>query len=160
MSAAIFVMLPLDVRCSRDHRAVSVVQSRRRISRARLREMQNAAAERSSRRAQHALPERPQAAARLNGRDQSIVMLAWVEPPLRLMLVGLCLLWGVTWPLMKIALSDIPPLSMRTLTAGANVRDSAPTVSPDGRTLAYATGDVGFEISRSAAQVRAPAHKH
>jgi drug/metabolite transporter (DMT)-like permease len=36
----------------------------------------------------------------------------------RLMLVGLCLLWGVTWPLMKIALSDIPPLSMRTLTAG------------------------------------------
>jgi drug/metabolite transporter (DMT)-like permease len=36
----------------------------------------------------------------------------------RLMLVGLCLLWGVTWPLMKIALVDIPPLSMRTLTAG------------------------------------------
>jgi drug/metabolite transporter (DMT)-like permease len=34
------------------------------------------------------------------------------------MLVALCLLWGVTWPLMKIALSDIPPLSMRTLTAG------------------------------------------
>ncbi len=34
------------------------------------------------------------------------------------MLVGLCLLWGVTWPLMKIALVDIPPLSMRTLTAG------------------------------------------
>jgi drug/metabolite transporter (DMT)-like permease len=36
----------------------------------------------------------------------------------RLMLVALCLLWGVTWPLMKIALVDIPPLSMRTLTAG------------------------------------------
>jgi drug/metabolite transporter (DMT)-like permease len=36
----------------------------------------------------------------------------------KLMLVALCLLWGVTWPLMKIALTDIPPLSMRTLTAG------------------------------------------
>jgi drug/metabolite transporter (DMT)-like permease len=35
----------------------------------------------------------------------------------RVMLVGLCLLWGVSWPVMKIALVDIPPLSMRTLTA-------------------------------------------
>ena len=37
----------------------------------------------------------------------------------RLMLVALCLLWGVTWPTMKIALADIPPLSKRTLTAAA-----------------------------------------
>jgi drug/metabolite transporter (DMT)-like permease len=36
----------------------------------------------------------------------------------KLMLVALCLLWGVTWPIMKIALADIPPLSMRTMTAG------------------------------------------
>ncbi len=36
----------------------------------------------------------------------------------RLMLVLLCLIWGTTWPLMKIALSEIPPLSMRTSTAG------------------------------------------
>ena len=35
----------------------------------------------------------------------------------KLMLVALCLLWGVTWPAMKIALIEIPPLSMRTLTA-------------------------------------------
>jgi drug/metabolite transporter (DMT)-like permease len=34
------------------------------------------------------------------------------------LLVALCLLWGTTWPMMKIALEDIPPLSMRTLTAG------------------------------------------
>jgi drug/metabolite transporter (DMT)-like permease len=34
------------------------------------------------------------------------------------LLVALCLLWGTTWPLMKIALDDIPPLSMRTMTAG------------------------------------------
>jgi len=35
----------------------------------------------------------------------------------RLLLVLLCLVWGLTWPAMKIALSGFPPLSMRTLTA-------------------------------------------
>jgi drug/metabolite transporter (DMT)-like permease len=39
----------------------------------------------------------------------------------RLMLIALCALWGVTWPLMKIALAEIPPLSMRTLTAAAGM---------------------------------------
>ena len=39
----------------------------------------------------------------------------------RLMLIALCGLWGVTWPLMKIALAEIPPLSMRTLTAAAGM---------------------------------------
>ena len=34
----------------------------------------------------------------------------------RLMLVALCLIWGLTWPMMKIALNEIPPLSMRTST--------------------------------------------
>jgi len=33
----------------------------------------------------------------------------------RLMLALLCLIWGTTWPLMKIALEEIPPLGMRTL---------------------------------------------
>jgi len=33
------------------------------------------------------------------------------------MLVLLCLVWGVNWPLMKIALDEIPPFSMRTSTA-------------------------------------------
>jgi drug/metabolite transporter (DMT)-like permease len=36
----------------------------------------------------------------------------------RLMLVLLCLIWGITWPVMKIALEEIPPFSMRTLAAG------------------------------------------
>jgi len=36
----------------------------------------------------------------------------------KLMLALLCLIWGVTWPLMKIALNDIPPLSMRSTAAG------------------------------------------
>ncbi len=35
-----------------------------------------------------------------------------------LMLVILCLIWGISWPVMKIALEDIPPLSMRTMSAG------------------------------------------
>jgi drug/metabolite transporter (DMT)-like permease len=33
----------------------------------------------------------------------------------KLMLVLLCLLWGINWPVMKIALQEIPPLSMRTV---------------------------------------------
>ena len=32
----------------------------------------------------------------------------------RLMLGTICLIWGLTWPMMKIALNEIPPLSMRT----------------------------------------------
>jgi drug/metabolite transporter (DMT)-like permease len=35
----------------------------------------------------------------------------------RVMLVVLCFIWGVTWPLMKIALIEIPPFSMRTVTS-------------------------------------------
>jgi drug/metabolite transporter (DMT)-like permease len=33
-----------------------------------------------------------------------------------LMLITLCLIWGNTWPAMRIALNDFPPLTMRTLT--------------------------------------------
>lgn len=35
----------------------------------------------------------------------------------RLMLVLLCFLWGLSWPMLKVALTGFPPLSMRTLTA-------------------------------------------
>ena len=35
----------------------------------------------------------------------------------KLMLVLLCLLWGINWPVMKIALQEIPPLSMRTISS-------------------------------------------
>ncbi len=35
----------------------------------------------------------------------------------KLMLVLLCLIWGLTWPVMKIALLEIPPLSMRAASA-------------------------------------------
>ena len=33
------------------------------------------------------------------------------------MLVGLCLAWGLTWPAMRIALIDIPPFTMRAMSA-------------------------------------------
>jgi drug/metabolite transporter (DMT)-like permease len=33
------------------------------------------------------------------------------------MLVTLCFIWGTTWPLMKVALDEIPPLSMRAVAA-------------------------------------------
>jgi drug/metabolite transporter (DMT)-like permease len=33
----------------------------------------------------------------------------------KLMLVALCFVWGITWPVMRIALYEIPPFSMRTL---------------------------------------------
>jgi len=35
----------------------------------------------------------------------------------RLMLAVLCFVWGVTWPVMRIALNEMPPLTMRALTA-------------------------------------------
>jgi drug/metabolite transporter (DMT)-like permease len=35
----------------------------------------------------------------------------------RVMLVVLCCIWGLSWPLMKIALFEIPPFSMRTVTS-------------------------------------------
>ena len=37
------------------------------------------------------------------------------DPGARLMLGALCIVWGVTWPIMRIALSEIPPFTMRTL---------------------------------------------
>lgn len=39
---------------------------------------------------------------------------AAADPAARIMLAVLCLVWGVTWPILRIALSEIPPLTMRT----------------------------------------------
>jgi len=36
----------------------------------------------------------------------------------RLMLVGISLSWGLTWPAMRIALGEIPPFSLRVVTLG------------------------------------------
>jgi drug/metabolite transporter (DMT)-like permease len=32
----------------------------------------------------------------------------------RLMLIALCIVWGITWPIMRLALHEIPPFTMRT----------------------------------------------
>ena len=34
------------------------------------------------------------------------------------MLVALCFAWGLTWPAMRVALAEIPPFSMRSVTLG------------------------------------------
>lgn len=36
----------------------------------------------------------------------------------RLMLVVLCVIWGSTWPILKLGLNEIPPFSLRALSAG------------------------------------------
>ena len=33
------------------------------------------------------------------------------------MLIALCIMWGITWPIMRIALREVPPFTMRTTSA-------------------------------------------
>jgi drug/metabolite transporter (DMT)-like permease len=86
----------------------------------------------------------------------------------RLMLVLMCLLWGITWPLMKIALEEIPPLSMRTLSCAFGAmtlfaiscvkRGSLriPTVKTFGHLIAIALLNiVGFSLFTAFAQMAA-----
>ncbi len=51
-------------------------------------------------------------------RDRNVPARGGADVQSRIMLGVICLIWGTTWPAMKIALYDMPPLSMRTLTAG------------------------------------------
>jgi Tol biopolymer transport system component len=77
----------------------------------------------------------------LHGRGSGWADFAWLQSGTRV--IGHALSGASGYDL---ALFDLSNGRARTLTAGANVRDSAPSVSPDGRTLAYATGDVGFDV--------------
>jgi eukaryotic-like serine/threonine-protein kinase len=77
----------------------------------------------------------------LHGRASGWSDFAWLTGGSRL--VGHALSGASGYDL---ALFDLSGGPARTLTAGANVRDSPPSVSPDGRTLAYATGDASFDI--------------
>jgi drug/metabolite transporter (DMT)-like permease len=56
----------------------------------------------------------------------------------RLMLVILCVIWGVTWPIMRIALYEIPPLSMRTVTAALGAMTLYAVCRLQGRSLRIA----------------------
>jgi drug/metabolite transporter (DMT)-like permease len=40
------------------------------------------------------------------------------EAGARLMLAALCVVWGATWPIMRIALNEVPPFTMRTISVG------------------------------------------
>lgn len=42
---------------------------------------------------------------------------ARAETSARLMLIALCIVWGITWPIMRIALREVPPFTMRTTSA-------------------------------------------
>lgn len=46
--------------------------------------------------------------------DQTGNAAAGSEAGARLMLIALCIVWGITWPIMRIALREVPPLTMRT----------------------------------------------
>jgi drug/metabolite transporter (DMT)-like permease len=55
------------------------------------------------------------------------------------MLVVLCVIWGVTWPIMRIALYEIPPLSMRTMTAACGALTLYLACRFQGRSLRVST---------------------
>jgi drug/metabolite transporter (DMT)-like permease len=56
----------------------------------------------------------------------------------RLMLVLLCIIWGITWPIMRIALYEIPPLSMRTATSALGAMTLYAVCRFQGRSLRIA----------------------
>jgi drug/metabolite transporter (DMT)-like permease len=58
----------------------------------------------------------------------------------RLMLVLLSIGWGFTWPMMKIALDEVPPLSMRVTTLGLGAATLALLVRLGGRPFALHDG--------------------
>ena len=58
----------------------------------------------------------------------------------RLALVVLCLIWGFTWPAMRIALNEIPPLTMRASTAGIGALTMLAICLVKRRSLRVSTG--------------------
>jgi drug/metabolite transporter (DMT)-like permease len=65
----------------------------------------------------------------------------------RLMLVVLSVIWGVTWPLMKIALDEIPPLSMRTGAAALGSLTLAAICRAKGRSLRIHTAKAWAHVA-------------
>jgi drug/metabolite transporter (DMT)-like permease len=53
----------------------------------------------------------------LDNPDRAKASAAGGDATARLMLVLLCCVWGFTWPIMRIALSEVPPLTMRAMSA-------------------------------------------
>jgi drug/metabolite transporter (DMT)-like permease len=62
------------------------------------------------------------------------------EAAAKLMLVLLSLVWGCTWPAMRIALVEIPPFSMRTVSLGLGAGVLLLVVKLQGREFGFARG--------------------
>jgi len=62
------------------------------------------------------------------------------------MLVALSLAWGVTWPVMKIALSEIPPFSMRLATSGMATSALFAIALLQGRVVAIRSARMGAHL--------------
>lgn len=58
----------------------------------------------------------------------------------RLMLVALCFAWGLTWPAMRIALDEVPVVSMRVVTLGLGAGALFAFVKLQGRSLSPGSG--------------------
>src|SRR5262249_30312821 len=69
------------------------------------------------RRADRRLVHRRRTKSSVRNSDRRSTAHAHADIGARLMLVALGLIWGITWPVMKIALIEIPPLTMRGTTA-------------------------------------------
>jgi drug/metabolite transporter (DMT)-like permease len=65
----------------------------------------------------------------------------------RLMLIVLCFIWGITWPIMRIALYEIPPLSMRTVTAALGALTLYLVCRFQGRSLRVSTAKAWLHIT-------------
>jgi drug/metabolite transporter (DMT)-like permease len=59
------------------------------------------------------------------------------ETAAKLMLVLLSFVWGLTWPAMRIALAEIPPFSMRTLSLGLGAASLLLVVKLQGRGFGF-----------------------
>jgi drug/metabolite transporter (DMT)-like permease len=62
------------------------------------------------------------------------------------MLVALCLIWGLTWPMMKTALNEIPPLSMRAATAFIGTLSLLAICLASGRSLRVPFGKAWLHV--------------
>jgi len=60
------------------------------------------------------------------------------EAAAKLMLVLLSLVWGLTWPAMRVALQEIPPFSMRMVSLGLGATALMLTVRLQGRRFGFA----------------------
>lgn len=65
----------------------------------------------------------------------------------RFMLVILCVIWGATWPIMRIALYEVPPLSMRTVTAALGSLTLYLACRIQGRSLRISTAKAWMHLT-------------